>query len=158
MGEQLVFVIAIAGILLVIALGMSLTGSVTESVSVAVQARVTVLPAYNLSVDLKITKVVLAGDKLYFKVYLTKKDLTKMSKPIDVDLNYGIYKGNVLLKKGFLKTVTLTKQDTETFSLKVPPDYNTGNYRLNITATNPQSYTASDTEPFIVIKRFGWRF
>src|SRR4030042_2257387 len=148
MGEPLVFIIAIAGILLVIALGVSLTGSVTESVSVTVQARVTVLPAYNLSVDLKITKLVLSGDKLYFKVYLKKTNLTPMAKPIDVDLNYGLYKGSTLLRSGFLKKVTLTKQDTESFIISVPSNFNTGIYSLNVTATNPQSYTSSDTESF----------
>ena len=155
---SLILLILLTAIILALALGVSLTGSATESVSVSVQARVTVLPAYNLSLNLKLmNKIVFTDDRLFFKVYLTKQDLVaSLKKPIDVDLNYELLYGNTVIKKGFLKRVTLTKQDTEVFNIKIPYNLNTGIYTLKVTATNPQSYTASDKEGFFVVRRFSW--
>jgi hypothetical protein len=136
------------------------TGAATNSVSVTTTARVTVLPIYNLSVDLDIlNKVVQSGENLFAKVDLRKTDLikTKNLQRIYVDLNYEILMKNKVVKKGFIETIPIIKYDRETFSIKIPSDFSSGSYDLKIIASSPQAYSASDKKGFLVKKRF-WFF
>jgi len=146
----LIFVISLLAILLVY---------VVEAVqaleaNVTVRVTVTVLPAYRLFIDLDIlNKIVYQGSNLLFTVELKKKDLTNMSNKIPVNLNYEILKGNKVVKSGFLKTIYPTKCGRETLSISIPKDFSTGSYTLRIIATNPQSYTANDTDTFTVKRK-----
>ena len=141
----LIFVISLAAVLFVQAL----------ETSVQVQVSVTVLPAYNLSIHLNILNTLVSqGDKLVFVVDLKKKDLTNMSGKIYVNLNYEILRGNTVVKTGFLKTVYFNKCGRELLSIQIPSNFSAGSYTLKIIATNPQSNTATDTDNFIVKRKW----
>lgn len=148
----IIFLISLATVLFV-----STVFAYALEASVSVKVTVTVLPVYNLSIHLNIlNSLVSQNDKLLFTVDLKKKDLVpSLSNKIYVDLNYEILKGNKVVKSGFLKTIYPTKCGREILSIKIPSDFSTGSYTLRIIATNPQSYTASDTDTFTVKRK--WR-
>ena len=142
----LIFVISLAAVLFVQAL----------ETSVQVQVSVTVLPAYNLSIHLNIlNSLVSQGDKLVFVVDLKKKDLvTSLPSTIPINLSYEILQGSKVVKSGFLKTVYFKKCGRELLSIQIPSNFSAGSYTLKIIATNPQSNTATDTDNFIVKRKW----
>jgi hypothetical protein len=136
-----------------------LTGAVTNIVSATTTATVTVLPLYNISVDIKIlNKVVNSGESLFVLVNLAKTDLTKVksSPRINVDLNYEILVKNKVVKTGFIETIPIIKSDRDTVSISIPSDFS-GSYDLRIIATESQAYTASDKDSFLVNKKFKYK-
>jgi len=145
--------------LLLIFIILLATTITVQAVEANVEVKVTVLPAYRLSLDINtINKIVFTGDKLFFIVDLKKKDLTKLSNKIYVDLNYEILKGKKVVKSGFLETTPLIKRNIEVLNVRIPDDFNPGNYELKVTASNPQSYPASDKDKFVVMKHFKFKF
>lgn len=114
---------------------------------------VTVLPIYNLSIDIDILNNKLSsGENLSVFIELEKTDLSSISKEIAVDLNYEIIKGREVINSGFLQTINITENKEEIINIKTPPDLK-GSYILKIIASNPQSYSDEDEGRFWVRKK-----
>lgn len=150
------FLLIFAILFAIIASVEALESSATTTV------RVNVLPIYNLSVDMNIlNKLVYPGANLFAVVDLRKTDLIKTkektSKRINVDLSYEMLKGNLVVKRGFLETVPIIKYNREVVSVKIPSDLS-GFYDLRIIASQSQSYSASDKDGFLVIKKFWFSY
>ncbi len=122
---------------------------------------VTVLPIYNLSIDIDILNNKLSsGENLNVSVELIKIDLINIVGEISVDLNYEITrkgKKSKTIKSGFLKTVDITNESVEIVEILISSDLK-GRYILKIIASNPQSYSDEDSETFVVRKRYKLSF
>ena len=114
---------------------------------------VTVLPIYNLSINIDILNNKLSpGETLSVFIELEKTDLSSISKEIAVDLNYKIIKRKKVIKDDFLQTINIIKSKEEIVNIKIPSDLR-GRYILKITASNPQSYSDEDSKRFVVRKK-----
>ena len=137
----LIFIILLISILFVNALEYNIPVSIT------------VLPIYNLSIDINIlNNKLFPGENLDVIIKLEKTDLTSISKEIAVDLNYKIIKGKKVIKTGFLQTINITSYKEEIINIKIPSDLR-GRYILKIIASNPQSYSDKDSKMFVVRKK-----
>jgi len=119
---------------------------------------VTVLPIYNLSINIDILNNKLSsGENLSVFIKLEKDNLINIDEEIAVDLNYEIIKGKKVIKSDFLQTINITEYEEEIVEVRVSSDLK-GRYILKIIASNPQSYSDEDSETFVVRKRYKLSF
>lgn len=129
-----------------------------EAVEYNIPVSVTVLPIYNLSIDMNIlTKVIMPEKDLSVFIELEKTDLTHISKEIIVDLNYEIIKGRKVIETGFLQTLHVKDGIEKIVNIEIPPNLK-GSYNLKIIASNPQSYSDEDKDKFWVRKKLRFLF
>ncbi len=142
----LIFIILLISILFVNALEYSIPVSVT------------VLPIYNLSINIDILDNKLSsGENLSVFIELEKDNLINIDEEIAVDLNYEITKGKKVIKNDFIQTININKYKEEIVNIKIPSDLR-GKYILKIIASNPQSYLDEDKERFWVRKKGRFSF
>lgn len=127
-----------------------------KAIEYNIPVSVSVLPIYNLSIDIDILTEVTAPEKdLSVFIELEKTDLTDISKEIVVDLNYEIIKGRKVINGNFLQTIDITEHKEEIVNIKIPPDLK-GSYILKIIASNPQSYSDEDKDKFFIWRKW-WK-
>jgi hypothetical protein len=120
---------------------------------------VTVLPIYELSIDIDILNNKLSsGENLSVFIELEKTDLTNMAGEISVDLNYEIIKKKrkkfEIIARGYAGSLIVDDESNQTIQIPTPSDAHSGKYILKIIASNPQSYSDEDSETFVVRKRY----
>lgn len=145
--------------IIIILLAILITAGIASAVTLDSSAQVTVNPIYDLDLDTRIMnfwQLVFGANNIVLDIELQKTDLTNVSDPIDVELNYTIRKRSssdfITISQGVLDTVIIDDFYKGQFGIPIPSSAGTGLYTLQIDANSPQAYGGSDYNNFLRIR------